>query len=257
MSGILASGSLRVVKHPCKAEPASRLDRSGLPVRPGLTPLRVATLLFCLFAGAVAVLSDELGIVLTERQLEAAERQHGEGARRRLAAWQKLIASSRKKSEREKLELANDFFNQLTFVSDAEHWGKEDYWATPTQMLATNGGDCEDFSIAKYFTLIAIGVPMDRLRITYVKAKNWNPINQAHMVLTYYATPGAVPLVLDNLIPEIKPASQRPDLLPVYSFNGGGLWLAKERGEGKAVSGGSGNIAFWRDLNARMGKEFQ
>jgi predicted transglutaminase-like cysteine proteinase len=123
-------------------------------------------------------------------------------------------------------------------------------------MLASNGGDCEDFSIAKYFTLAALGVSIDKLKITYVKARTANAAGEAHMVLAYYAAPAAIPSVLDNLIPEIKPANLRPDLTPVYSFNGDGLWLAKERGEGKAVTGGSGNIGFWRELKARMGREF-
>jgi predicted transglutaminase-like cysteine proteinase len=218
---------------------------------------RIALVAVCLAAGVITVLSDESGFVLPEQVLKGAERKYGVDAKKRLTAWQQLLVNAKTKPEREKLDLVNDFFNQLPFVSDQEHWGKEDYWATPAEMLASNGGDCEDFSIAKYFTLTAIGVPMDKLKITYVKAKNWNPVNQAHMVLTYYPTPSAIPLVLDNLIPEIKPASQRPDLTPVYSFNGGGLWLAKERGEGKSVAGGSGNIGFWRELNARMGKEFQ
>jgi predicted transglutaminase-like cysteine proteinase len=130
-----------------------------------------------------------------------------------------------------------------------------DYWATPTEMLASNGGDCEDYSIAKYFTLLALGVNIDKLRITYVKARNLPPAEQAHMVLTYYAKPDAIPLVLDNLVPEIKPASERADLLPVYSFNGDGLWLAKERGSGR-VEGGSAKISLWTQLNSRMGKEF-
>jgi predicted transglutaminase-like cysteine proteinase len=218
---------------------------------------RIALVVICLAAGAVTVLSGESGFVLSEQVLKGAERKYGGEAKKRLIAWQQLMVNAKIKPEREKLDMVNDFFNQLPFVSDLEHWGKEDYWATPVEMLASNGGDCEDFSIAKYFTLTAIGVPMDKLKITYVKAKNWNPVSQAHMVLTYYPTPSAIPLVLDNLIPEIKPASQRPDLIPVYSFNGSGLWLAKERGEGKSVAGGSGNIGFWRELNARMGKEFQ
>lgn len=219
-------------------------------------PRHAVLILTGLFAGIITVLSDESNIVLSERIFNAAERKYGGDAKRRLIAWQQLIASSRQKPEREKLAAVNDFFNQISFVSDAEHWRKEDYWATPAEMLASNGGDCEDFSIGKYYTLVALGVSMDKLRITYVKARNWNPINQAHMVLTYYPTPSAIPLVLDNLLPEIKPASLRPDLTPVYSFNGDGLWLAKERGEGKGVSGGSRNIGFWRELNARMGKEF-
>lgn len=219
---------------------------------------RVVLLCVGLLAGGVAVFSQEASVSLSDRLLAGAERKYGADARKRLEGWQRVIsANSRQKADREKLELVNDFFNQVPFVSDIEHWRKEDYWATPVEMLATNGGDCEDFSIAKYFTLVAIGVSMDKLKITYVKAKTAAPIHQAHMVLTYYATPSAVPMVLDNLIPEIKPASQRGDLTPVYSFNGSGLWLAKERGEGKAVAGGSSNIGFWRDLNARMGKEYE
>jgi predicted transglutaminase-like cysteine proteinase len=135
-----------------------------------------------------------------------------------------------------------------------EHWGKEDYWATPIEMLATSGADCEDFAIGKYFTLVQMGVPIKKLQITYVKARNWNPINQAHMVLAYYSSPEAVPVILDNLIPDIKSASLRKDLTPVYSFNGEGLWLAKERGLGKNV-GGSNRIKLWTDLSSRMGKE--
>ncbi|GAA4030680.1 transglutaminase-like cysteine peptidase [Actimicrobium antarcticum] len=213
-------------------------------------------LLACLLSGVVTVWSFDTDIVLSERMLAGAERKYGVEARQRLLAWRQLIGSARGRGEADKLRLVNDFFNTIPFVSDIDHWQREDYWATPAEMLASNGGDCEDFSIAKYFSLVALGVSVDKLRITYVKARDVNPVSQAHMVLTYYTTPGAEPLVLDNLIPEIKPASQRPDLTPVYSFNGDGLWLAKARGDGKAVKGGSGNISLWRDLVARIGKEF-
>jgi hypothetical protein len=71
------------------------------------------------------------------------------------------------------------------------------------------------------------------------------------MVLTYYEKPGAVPLVLDNLINAIEPATKRTDLLPVYTFNGSGLWLAKERGKGNLV-GKSDRLKLWNDLLDRM-----
>lgn len=217
---------------------------------------RLLLALFLLTNGPLWVLSQSASIHLDPRVVSSAERKFGAAARERLEQWQRLMDSSRGKSETAKLTLVNDFFNQVPFVSDFDHWGKSDYWATPVEMLATNGGDCEDFSIGKYFTLLSLGVPIDKLKITYVKTRDPNPINQAHMVLTYYSSQDAIPLVLDNLIPEIKPASQRQDLTPVYSFNGAGLWLARERGEGKRVQGGSNNIGLWRDLLARMGKEF-
>ena len=116
-----------------------------------------------------------------------------------------------------KLSLVNTFFNKTDFKSDISHWGKEDYWASPVELLSTNAGDCEDYSIAKYFTLMAMGVPVENLRITYVKAVK---LNQAHMVLAYYAAPNEEPLILDNMTDEILPASERTDLVPVYSFNG-------------------------------------
>ena len=121
------------------------------------------------------------------------------------------------------------------------------------ELLTTNGGDCEDFSIAKYLTLRAMGVPDEQLRIVYVKALE---LNQAHMVLAWYKTPDAEPLVLDNLINHIKPASQRPDLEPVYSFNGEGLWLNQQSGVRKRV-GDAEKLEHWRKLNERLEQQLR
>jgi predicted transglutaminase-like cysteine proteinase len=205
-----------------------------------------------------AAVSDNFTISISEKQLAGIEGKYTSAGRKRVSDWLQLVASSQGKSVQEKLNLVNDFFNQnVLWVSDFDHYNVKEYWATPIETLGSGGGDCEDFAIGKYFTLIALKVPMDTLKITYVKAQNVDPINQSHMVLTYYATPAAMPLVLDNLKPEIRPASDRPDLAPVYSFNGQGLWLAKERASGKSVAGGSGGISMWRDMMARMGKEFE
>lgn len=191
---------------------------------------------------------------LSDKVLAFVEKKYGAVALRRVTEWKHLMETSRDKPEADKLELVNQFFNQTRFVSDSDHWDKKDYWATPIEMLATDGGDCEDFAIGKYFTLVQLGIPINKLHITYVKALNWNPVNQAHMVLAYYPAPEAIPLILDSLIPEISPASLRKDLIPVYSFNGDGLWLAKGRGLGRNV-GKSDRIKIWEDLNARIGKE--
>lgn len=177
--------------------------------------------------------------------------KYGSSAAERLQDWHNLLQSTELKasSDQEKLERVNDFFNQMQFISDLDHWGEMDYWATPVEFLVTEGGDCEDFAIAKYLTLRHLGVPTDKLRITYVKALT---INQAHMVLTYYTSPDAEPSILDNLKPDILPASQRDDLIPVYSFNGDNLWLSKElRGRGQLV-GSSERIKRWKDLQERM-----
>jgi predicted transglutaminase-like cysteine proteinase len=188
------------------------------------------------------------GIVINDRVYEGVNKKYGQEAVDRVRSLEEFISSDTSKTDKEKLEKVNNFFNQYDFVDDVLHWGKSDYWATPVEFLATSGGDCEDFSLAKYFTLKALGVPEQKLLLTYVKALK---LNQAHMVLTYYPSPGAEPLVLDNLNKSILTASKRTDLLPVYTFNGDGLWLAKQRGKGKFV-GDSGRLKRWKGLKSRM-----
>lgn len=200
-----------------------------------------------LLAIAVPVFTGE-NFHLDSEMLDRAEKKYGTDARNRLLEWETLISEDKSESDIEKLEKVNRFFNQLEFVDDIDHWGEKDYWATPVEFLASHGGDCEDFSIAKYFTLQAMGVPEEKLNLTYVKALQYNV---HHMVLTYFSTPGTEPLVLDNIVGIIKPASERTDLIPIYSFNGTGLWLAKQRGRGK-LAGGSSRLQRWQDLLDRM-----
>lgn len=187
------------------------------------------------------------------RILQSSEKRYGslEQSRPRILAWQALIRDSAALPEREQIDAINRFFNQqLQFSDDTWVWQQEDYWATPIESLVKGAGDCEDYALAKYFTLRRLGVPSERLRITYVKALS---VNQAHMVLSYYATPTADPLVLDNLVPVIKPASQRRDLIPVYAFNAEGLYLpgaggGKRSGDGKRLSR-------WQDVLTKMRAE--
>lgn len=186
-----------------------------------------------------------------KQTLGALEQQYGSRVRVRFADWQQLISTGSSLSDIEKLHRVNAFFNEVTFINDIDHWGVEDYWATPMQLLASNGGDCEDFSIAKYFTLREMGVPAEHLRLTYVKALK---LNQAHMVLTYFRTPDADPLVLDNLVSEIQQSSSRDDLKPVYSFNADGLWLARERGNEQHV-GKPERLSRWQEVVARINTE--
>lgn len=206
-------------------------------------------LIFMVLSASVTVAGNA---VFSPEFLNKIAQKFGSAAKERVVAWQELIEDNAGQSEWHTIHTVNNFFNRVRFISDANHWGRADYWATPVELLSTNGGDCEDFSIAKYFTLLELGVPDERLRITYVKAVK---LNQAHMVLAYYETPEDEPLILDNLITKIKPASSRSDLLPVYSFNGKNLWMSKERGQGRSIQGGSQRINLWRDLTIRMKQE--
>lgn len=180
---------------------------------------------------------------------------YGSKSAKLLDKWLDLITSNETQDDWKKLHLVNHFFNRhITFVDDIKHWKVKDYWATPTEFIGTRGGDCEDFALAKYFTLKAMGVDTSKMRLMYVRALS---VNQAHMVLIYSEEMDKIPLVLDNLNPKILPATQRRDLKPIYSFNGDGLWLAKAKGLGKQVKG-KGDVARWEDIVTRIeNKQFK
>lgn len=195
-------------------------------------------------------LSADWDFSVISRKAEALYGPLGEG-RARIDAWQRLLSTEKQISEKEKLEVVNQFFNhQIRYVEDIDNWHVEDYWATPIEALWKGAGDCEDYAIAKYFSLRHLGVPNEKLLITYVKALR---LNRAHMVLTYYSSPNAEPLVLDSLINEIKPASQRTDLLPVYAFNGEGLWLPGAQGNKRV--GDTKRLSRWQDVLKKMQAE--
>jgi len=204
-------------------------------------------------AYASAQASDRRGftVAASARLIRDYQARFGNGTRQRLEAW-KRYAAQRKGSPLGEVELlaeVNRTLNRLRFVDDLPHWGAADYWATPAESVGSDGADCEDFSIAKYFLLKELGVPIERLRMTYVKALK---LNQAHMVLAYYPRPDAEPLVLDNLEDAVRPASQRTDLVPVYSFNDEEVWI-----ESRGRRGSPRQIRNWSQLLERLDQELR
>jgi predicted transglutaminase-like cysteine proteinase len=212
--------------------------------------LRALALVSLLCGGLLSGLHADWDFAQISRRAEALYGPLGEG-RQRVDAWQRLLSTQKPLSEVEQLKVVNLFFNhQLRYQEDIDLWHEVDYWATPIESLWKGAGDCEDYAIAKYFSLRRLGVSADKLRITYVKALRQN---RAHMVLTYYSSPEAMPLVLDSLMDPILPASQRQDLLPVYSFNGEGLWLTGAAGNKKV--GDTKRLSRWQDVLKKMTAE--
>ncbi|MDX2503186.1 MAG: transglutaminase-like cysteine peptidase [Gammaproteobacteria bacterium] len=211
------------------------------------------TLLLFVFACLFALAAQTIQL-FSEQKYQLLKSQYGQQVTNRLDDWKILVEQNQNKSETEKLHLVNDFFNQkIRWVDDKKLWKQRDYWATPLESLTKGAGDCEDFSIAKYYTLHALGLPINKLKITYVKALEYN---QAHMVLTYYASKKSEPLILDNINKKILKGSKREDLKPVYSFNGEGMWISKQKKLGKKV-GSSQRIRLWTDLVTRINKELE
>lgn len=186
-----------------------------------------------------------------ERIVRAAQR-YGPEAVQGARQLQQVMAAVVGKDEASQLQAVNTFWNlKVAYKEDIDNYGQVDYWASPLESLQKGAGDCEDYAIAKYFTLVAMGVPHSQLRMVYVRAATAGAPNGyvAHMVLAWYARPDAEPLVLDNLVAEIRKASQRPDLTPVFSFNAEGLWqgVGSIRAEGDPLT----RLSRWRDVLVR------
>ncbi len=179
--------------------------------------------------------------------------RYGAQGERTVQAWLAMLDAQRGQELARQLRHVNDFWNRTVLAwEDKAIWELEDFWATPLETLGKRLGDCEDFVIGKYFSLVMSGVPPDKLRLIYVRARigGWaDEQGIAHMVLGYYETPHSDPLVLDNLVDSIMPASQRKDLIPVFSFNAQGIYV------GGARSAPVEQITRWRRLLLRMRQE--
>lgn len=155
--------------------------------------------------------------------LERITKKYNLFAKKRFLYLQKTLDSVKDKSDIEKLEKVNSFFNKVKYAPDIKTYGKADYWATPWEFLGRDRGDCEDYAISKYFALLYLNVDAKKLFFTYVRSSEFK---EAHMVLTYFETPRSEPLILDNNFKVLK-ASKRKDLTPVYHFNGESLYRAE------------------------------
>jgi len=188
---------------------------------------------------------------------ETVAQRWGAAGTNRMKNWQGMLQEGLRpdSSELERLALVNTFVNKnIRFGTDLEVWEHEDYWATPLETVGRGSGDCEDFAIAKYFSLLALGVPEPKLRFVYVRALQQQGQTlrvEPHMVLAYYKSPGAEPLVLDNLASIIATASQRSDLTPVFSFNQEGYFNGVLR---TALKKGT-RLSRWEDLLLRAANE--
>lgn len=225
-----------------------------------------ASSLWRILRATVAALSLLISLCITapviaainfDRLIALAEQRYGARAQQSFSELRTLFNSYQNATEQEKVAKINQFVNQKIriFDDDINVWGKSDYWATPLESIGREAGDCEDYSIAKYLFLRELGIPNEKLRLTYVRAQIGGPeskVFQAHMVLGYYATPNAEPLILDNMIGEVRTASRRADLKPIFGFNSEGLWVGSSD---KSKGDSSAHLSRWRDLLERAKNE--
>lgn len=200
---------------------------------------------FFVVAALAAVLLSSPEYFIAAVFLDKIEKSYGIFAKRRAIALLEMMNDARDDTERLKLDKVNDFFNDVPYASDQSVWGVGDYWATRLEFIGKDRGDCEDYVIAKYFTLVDLGIPSKKLALVYAKSLRFKT---AHMVLAYYETPRSVPLILDNLNLKILPATQRDDLVPVYSFSGDDLINAKQAALGRMLPAASRQTRPWDEF---------
>ncbi len=183
------------------------------------------------------------------------EQRYGSDGAALLERWNQLVNNGKQLPVEEQIARVNHFFNHnLHYTEDLILWKKSDYWATPLESLGVRAGDCEDYTIAKYLTLLHMGISTENLRLIYVRAQIGgikSKVFQAHMVLGYFPHSDSIPLILDSLVNTIEPANKRPDLRPVFSFNSEGLWIGSQH----TAADPTVRLSRWRDLLARAQDE--
>ncbi|KLE09427.1 transglutaminase-like cysteine peptidase [Aliarcobacter butzleri] len=135
---------------------------------------------------------------------------------KRLAKYEEVRNKARNLDVNKKLTQINLFINGSLAEFDNASMGIDDYWMTPKEFFIKGHGDCEDYVIAKYFTLLELGVKKENLYPAIVSVKESPGF---HLVLLYVEDKNKSPLVLDNLSFKILPFSKRTDLTPIAAFN--------------------------------------
>jgi predicted transglutaminase-like cysteine proteinase len=133
--------------------------------------------------------------------------------------WKKDLVAFQNLPLIEMAEKVNNLINSQKYIIDNKNWGKSDYWATPVEFFS-KGGDCEDFAIAKYTSLRALGVPEERLRVAIVHDKIKDI---PHAVLIVYTDQGAV--MLDNQMQKPIFTDKTSRYRPIFSINRQAWWL--------------------------------
>ncbi|NVJ53881.1 MAG: transglutaminase-like cysteine peptidase [Campylobacteraceae bacterium] len=151
-----------------------------------------------------------------------------------------------------KLNYVNSFYNKILPIDDSTKYSTDDYWATPKEFIIEGKGDCEDYAIAKYFTLQEVGISEDKLFLTVVKVKGETDY---HMVLSYLENKNSMPLILDNLSFRVLPFNKRTDLTAKYIFNEKEAYILKNKKIYKKVHLDWGKEDKWDNLLKRVYKE--
>ncbi|WP_415881881.1 transglutaminase-like cysteine peptidase [Neptuniibacter sp. QD34_54] len=136
-----------------------------------------------------------------------------------LKPWYRFLDSIRHLPKRQQLEKVNRFANQKPYILDIDNYGKEDYWAVVREFLARSG-DCEDYSLTKFFSLRLLGFSNEEMRIVVLQDTNLR-IGHAVLAVKY----GGDELILDNQSRSIVSHRNIKHYIPLYTVNEHRWWL--------------------------------
>jgi predicted transglutaminase-like cysteine proteinase len=132
--------------------------------------------------------------------------------------WRSIVVSARGLPYKDRAKAVNQSFNGWPYKLDMEVWGVREYWATPREFISRSG-DCEDYSIAKYYALRNVGYSKDEVRIVALK----DTIRGfGHAVLAVYS--GNDILILDNLSMIVASHTRYKHYKPQVSMNETTRW---------------------------------
>lgn len=135
------------------------------------------------------------------------------------SGWNKLRQEMTGLDTMGRLIAVNTYFNQWPYRLDAANFGVSDYWAIPIEFLKKSG-DCEDYSIAKFYALQEFGFSSDQMRVVVVKDIIRNI---GHAVLAVYTDGTAY--ILDNQTNMVLPHDRYKHYVPQYSVNERFRWM--------------------------------
>ena len=142
------------------------------------------------------------------------------GCHTKIRAWRSSIRSMEQLEGWNLLAAVNSKINSLvSFRNDIDNYGQIDHWASPVEAL-TGQGDCEDFAILKYISLLELGISEEQMRIVVVKDMSRGT---GHAILSVEI--GGQTYILDNLNRAPVLHSKLTQYVPYYSVNGRGKWL--------------------------------
>mgnify|MGYP003143547727 CR=1 FL=1 len=139
---------------------------------------------------------------------------------RGLRIWAETVNQLASIPAARRLAAVNSAINKVgRYRSDAAVYGVPDYWASPVEFF-TNGGDCEDFALAKYWTLKALGARSEDMRVVVVKIRS---SSEGHALLQVGRSNGAH--LMDNRTNAVSRAAVDRRYAPIYAVSNAGSWL--------------------------------